>query len=234
MDITQFSQCLRELIEDNDRVDVPHLGTFIAEYVPASFSDRRTTINPPFRKMGFRKGEISREDGAMFLEKIASSIGTDPDQASVELGWCLSRISSELESHKVCLLPGLGRMKANARKQLFFIPDDNLDIYPDGTGLEPVCMRVTESQPECAVCQPEPPVQEEAVTVKGEEQSPEKVFFEEAPQRRLSKVLHVVLAILVTVVALALILYVFRNNPSVSHLLDKMLYTEQELELLGR
>lgn len=236
MDITQFSQCLKALIEDNDRVDVPHLGTFTAEYVPASYSDRRTTINPPFRKMSFHKGDVSREEGAMFLEKIASATGTSSDQALVELGWCLSRVCSELDSTKVCVLPGLGKMKANSKNQFFFIPDDSLDIYLDGTGLEPVCMRVTEPREAEVVSCPEPVEHPKPVSVirKGEELDSEDVFFGEEPQSRLSKVLHVLLAVVITIVALALILYLFRNVPSISHLLDKLLYTEQELKLLGR
>ena len=37
---------VKEVILDRDRVVLPGLGTFVAEMVPASFSDKGYTINP--------------------------------------------------------------------------------------------------------------------------------------------------------------------------------------------
>ena len=64
MDINLFSKCVKELIVENDRVDVPYLGSFTAEMQPATYSDRQTTIHPPYRKMSFHKAEISLEQGS--------------------------------------------------------------------------------------------------------------------------------------------------------------------------
>ena len=146
MEIELFSKCIRELIVENDRVDVPYLGTFTAEMVPASYSDRQTTINPPYRKMAFRKGEVSLAEGRMLLDKVRRELDISLDQAGVELGWCLSRLCSELEGSKSCRLPGLGVMRANARNEFFFVPDDDLDIWPDGLGFEPISIKVSEKE----------------------------------------------------------------------------------------
>ena len=59
MEIGVFAKCIKELIVENDRVDVPYLGSFTAELMPATYSDRQTTIHPPYRKMSFHKGEVS-------------------------------------------------------------------------------------------------------------------------------------------------------------------------------
>ena len=64
MEINLFSKCIKELIVENDRVDVPYLGTFTAEMMPASYSDRQTTIQPPYRRMSFRKADVTLADGS--------------------------------------------------------------------------------------------------------------------------------------------------------------------------
>ena len=153
-----FSKCVRDLIVENDRVAVPHLGVFSAMMMPASYSDRQTTIHPPYRKMQFHKEDVSIQDGALLLDKIVAETGVSQEQAGVELGWCLSRLCSELEGRKSCKLPGLGTMRANARNEFFFVPDEDLDIWPDGLGFEPISIKVSERVPE-----PEPELAAEAV-----------------------------------------------------------------------
>ena len=142
MEISLFAKCIKELIVENDRVDVPYLGTFTAVMMPAAYSDRQTTIQPPYRKMGFHKAEITLSEGRPLLEKVRQRLGVTFDQAGIELGWCLSRLSSELEGHKSCKLPGLGTMRSNARGEYYFVPDDDLDIWPDGIGFEPVSIKM--------------------------------------------------------------------------------------------
>ena len=95
MEIKLFSKCIKELIVENDRVDVPYLGIFTAEMVPASYSDRQTTIHPPYRKMAFHKEEVTLADGQLLLDKVRRELGVTLNQAGVELGWCLSRLCSE-------------------------------------------------------------------------------------------------------------------------------------------
>ncbi len=146
MEITLFSKCIKDLIVENDRVDVPYLGTFTAEMMPAAYSDRQTTIHPPYRKMSFHKGEVSLSEGRPLLNKVMREAGVSLEQAGVELGWCLSRLSSELEGSKICRLPGLGVMRANARNEFFFVPADDLDIWPDGIGFEPISIKLPKEE----------------------------------------------------------------------------------------
>ena len=54
MDIDLLSKMVKELILDNDKVVLPGLGCFTAEIIPASFSDKGYTINPPYRRLSFR------------------------------------------------------------------------------------------------------------------------------------------------------------------------------------
>ena len=54
MDIDLLSKMVKELILDNDKVSLPGLGAFVAEVVPATFSDKGYTVNPPYRRLSFR------------------------------------------------------------------------------------------------------------------------------------------------------------------------------------
>ena len=68
MDIALLSEMVGELILDHDQIGLPGVGTFVAEVVPATFSDKGYTINPPYRKLSFRGGDDADDgDGIMNL-----------------------------------------------------------------------------------------------------------------------------------------------------------------------
>ena len=232
MEINLFSKCIKDLIVANDKVDVPYLGTFTAEMMPASYSDRQTTIHPPYRKMAFHKCEVSQEQGRLLLDKVVQETGVSLEQAGVELGWCLSRLCSELEGSKICKLPGLGVMRANARNEFYFVPDDDLDIWPDGIGLEPVSIKVSETaempEPEAAPG-PEPEPQPEKPVLDPSE--PTWVDTTPDSEERI-RVFRVILAIVAVLLVLFIIAsYLFTD--AMSPILDRILYTREELRLLG-
>ena len=164
MDVGVFSRCIKDLIVDHDKVDVPGFGIFCAENMPASFSDLRTIINPPYRRMYFAKADVDRAEGGLLFNHISKELGVTAEQAEVELSWCLGRLRSELDGNRVCLLPGLGKMKATSQYDYFFVPDDDLDICPEAFGLKPVCLRYTaanEPQPapqQASQLEPQPAV----------------------------------------------------------------------------
>jgi nucleoid DNA-binding protein len=238
MDINLFSKCIKELIVENDRVDVPYLGSFTAELQPATYSDHQTTIHPPYRKMSFHKEDIPLEQGRLLLEKVMRESGVSHEQAGVELGWCLSRLSSELEGHKSCKLPGLGVMRANARNEFFFVPDDHLDIWPDGIGFEPISIKVSEKEEE-----PAPVVVAEVRRPEEDSPAPQTSMptwndfnregGDELASRWKLRTVRLVLLILGALVVLFIVAaYLFTDE--MSPILDRLLYTKEELELLRR
>lgn len=220
MEISLFSKCIKELIVENDKVDVPYLGTFSAELMPAAYSDRQTTILPPFRRMYFHKHEVSLEEGRLLLEKVVQLTGVSYEQAGVELGWCLSRLCSELEGSKTCALPGLGVMRANARNEFYFVPDDDLDIWPDGMGLEPVAIKASDRRPE--------PVKKEAVAV--EPAKPERKADRQAKRWPVWLIILIIVGALIVLFIVASYLFTDEMSP----ILDRLLYTKEELRLLGK
>lgn len=138
MDIDLLSKMVKELILDNDRVVLPGLGCFVTEIVPAYFSDKGYTINPPYRKLYFR----SRPDeGDDLIDFYAKSNNVAYDVAEKIVKTFLLELKSVLHAKKLVVFPGLGRLRATKENNVFFIADEDLDIYPEGFGLEPVSLK---------------------------------------------------------------------------------------------
>ena len=138
MDIDLFSKMIKELILDSDRVVLPGLGCFVAEMVPATFSDKGYTINPPYRRLSFRS-KPDADDALMNF--YAESNGLDRDVACRILGDFIAELRTVIFTKKLVVLPGLGRLRATKENNIFFIADEDLDIYPAGFGLEPISLK---------------------------------------------------------------------------------------------
>ena len=292
MDISLFSRTIKELILENDRVGVPRLGHFVAEMMPASFSDRRTMINPPYRRMSFcKKDEVSVTERDLFLSKMEELSGLPLAEIADEYDIFIKGFISNLEIEKSVDVPSLGRMHATSKNEYFFVADEDLDIYPDGIGLEPVSVKApdpdfvpvappepvkeTESEPvEVAVIDPETIEDNEAgveseieqesqpesepvkVTVvdpetiedneagvrpdnnRGTVRESESEYIQEpAPEptvRRNNTCVWVTVIIVLLVIAVMLLIYIFKDSEWLSPILDKLLYTKEELRILGR
>ena len=138
MDIDLLSKMVKELILDDDRVVLPGLGCFVAEIVPAYFSDKGYTINPPYRKLYFR----SRPDeGDALIEFYMKSNDVSYEVAERIVKDFVSELKSVLHAKKMVLFPGLGRLRATKENNVFFIADEDLDIYPEGFGLGPISLK---------------------------------------------------------------------------------------------
>lgn len=303
MNISLFSRTIKELILENDRVGVPEVGHFVAEMMPASFSDRRTMINPPSRRMSFsKKDEVTAAEKDLFLNKMEELSGLPSAEVVEKYYNFIKGFISNLESEKVIDMPSLGRMHATSRNEYFFVADEDLDIYPDGIGLTPVSVKApdpefvpvappetekesdtetkqesdtetlteqelksepqTESEPfEVAVIDPEmiednefveepeaekesepetepvpePDAEPASETLSdpkfGHEQDSSDLVFEPSKKR---VGLWVIVTIIALVIVVALLIFYFGDSEWLSPILDKLLYTKEELRILGR
>ncbi len=139
MNIDLFSEMVRDLILDNDEVVLPGLGTFVSEVMPSTFSDKGYTINPPYRRLSFRQRWA--EDDRRLVEFYSEANGTDPETSGRILSEFVSGLRNTLQTRKMVVFPGLGRLRATKENTFFFIADEDLDIYPYGVGLEPVSLK---------------------------------------------------------------------------------------------
>ena len=138
MDIDLLSKMVKELILDNDKVVLPGLGCFTAEIIPASFSDKGYTINPPYRRLSFRS---MPDEGHLLAQLYARSNNIELQMADRIVREFIAELKSVLFARKTVVFPGLGRLRATRENNVFFVADENLDIYPSGFGLEPVSLK---------------------------------------------------------------------------------------------
>ena len=138
MDIDLLAKMVGELILEHDEVALPGVGIFVAELVGASFSDKGFTINPPYRKLSFRQRE---GDGSLLTEFYARTNSLEKSTAEDILTRFLSEMKEILKTRKYIVFPGLGRLRATRENLFFFVPDEDLNIYPEGFGLERVSLK---------------------------------------------------------------------------------------------
>lgn len=153
---------ISELITDHNRVGLPGLGTFVAEVVPATFSDKGYTINPPYRRLSFHP---SRSEDTLLIDFYAASNGISKEAAGLYLKQFLGEMKSVLKERKTIMLPGLGRLRATVENNFFFVPDPDLDIYPDGFALKPLSLKTISMADDVEI--PLFPPMEEEMEVKG-------------------------------------------------------------------
>lgn len=145
MDIDLLSRMVKELILDNDEVSLPGVGSFVAELVPSSFSDKGYTINPPYKRLSFRKKADASDN--VLIDFYAKSNNVDKETASKIVIDFLSEMQKVLELRKSIVFPGLGKLRATKENIFFFVADEDLDIYPEGFGLEPISLKTHEETP---------------------------------------------------------------------------------------
>ena len=173
MDIDLLSKMVKELILDNDRVVLPGLGSFVAEIVPSTFSDKGYTINPPYRKLYFR----AKPDEGMELARFyADSNNVDFAVAERIIKDFIAELKPVLHTRKIVIFPGLGRLRATKENNLFFVADEDLDIYPDGFALEPVSLKTHHESREEVVA-----VVEDLKLILEEPKAPQKPVAEPGP-----------------------------------------------------
>ena len=136
---------VKELILDNDRVVLPGLGCFVAELVPATFSDKGYTINPPYRRLYFRSKPDSGDELVRFYAQSNNVSLEMADRIIIDF---VAELKSVLHLKKTVVFPGLGRLRATKENNVFFVADEDLDIYPDGFGLEPISLKTNQETPE--------------------------------------------------------------------------------------
>ncbi len=146
MDIDLLAKMVKEAILDHDTVTLPGVGSFVAELVPSSFSDKGYTINPPYRRLYFSP----RQGTDTLLEQLYAHDNeeVDAEMAHRILTEFLIEMKDVLKVRKTVVFPGLGRLRATRENHFFFVADEDLDIYPEGLGLSPLSLKTHVETPE--------------------------------------------------------------------------------------
>lgn len=221
MTIEQLSSILQEFILEQDEVQVPGLGLFRGVLEPASIVDRGYTIAPPYRRLVFSSQSSQQESSCSLPALYASRYKLPLKQTETEFNDVVKDIKKQLKSGGSVQLPSLGKIVGSGGDDMLFVADLDIDIYPEGFGLESVSLKNRDKSTPLPTPQPLPQVQEAEpmepiVPVKKKSGMPVGI-----------QILVCLLVLLFIAGAAFFLLAHFAPD-----VLDTLLYSPQELELL--
>lgn len=250
MTIDLFSNCLKELLRTNDEVVVPGLGTFSAQIVPADV-DENGAPTAPYRKILYSQAE--KDDDGLFLRWLAKSLPEGSD-AALELQEFLIDLCGDLDANREVSLGDLGQMHSSARKMYYFVSNTEVFEYPDVPGQESIATMLPEEffdedskpieltdEPGAEHDEPEPLLElveddeageEAAAAAVAANEAPAEEQFEDSPRNTL--IGNILLIAFVVLIFLMIAVTLLKDLPWMSNLLDHLLYTKEELEILGK
>lgn len=144
MDVKLLSKIVRDLLPVHGRVVLPGFGVFAAEDVPAYFSDKGFTLNPPYRKVVF--SPVIEKD-TLFRDCYCKANNVEAPQADRMLQAFFKQLKSDLQLSKVVVLPDFGKLRATRDGKIFFIEDENLSIFPHYDFLESIALKSLDPAP---------------------------------------------------------------------------------------
>lgn len=138
MNVELLAKMIGQLVVDYDRVSLPGVGTFYVELMPASFSDKGFSMNPPYKTLSFNQVQT---DDSLLVSLYAKSNQLDEEVARPYIVQFLQELKQVLIEKKTIILPGLGKLRATRENNFFFVSDEGLDIFPEGFALKPVSLK---------------------------------------------------------------------------------------------
>ncbi len=251
MDISVFSKCLKDLLLRNDEIVVPGLGVFTAQIV-ADEVNEDGTARTPYRKILY--SPVQKPEDGMFLRWLAKYLPEGSDAES-ELQEFLLDLSGELEDNRAVELGDLGQLHSSAHKIYYFVSNTDVFEYPDVPGQESIgallpeeyaeedskpieldtdkWIKQEDNTPAPAPEQPagEPARKPEPVPEEAEEEEEEDT---PAPSRTSILIGNILLILFVVIIFLMIAVSLLKDLPWMSNLLDHLLYTKEELQILGK
>lgn len=230
MTIELFAQLVKQAILQQDELSVPGLGRFFAEFVPASFSDKGHSINPPYRSLSFTTFSEGEQMTSNPFEGVS-----DEDVAEV-----VAEICRSLRSEGSLALPGLGKLCVSTAGSVFFVADFDLDIFPEGFGLQTISLKSHPQAHQDALPTDDHILVEPVIEVEPEPSpdpvsEPEPAAESAAPVAQTPSGKRFGRAILALVVVFILGLVFLRIAAILApDFVDSILYTPEQLELLGK
>ncbi len=137
MTIIELSTIIRELLQCNDYVTLPSMGTFVVEHVPSQIVNEGKSITPPSCEVHF---DSSRTEGNESLHRLAAchseSGAISKDAAEESILSLIKEIKMELLEKTFIEFPQFGTIKFSSDSQFIFEPHPAFDPSAQFYGLE--------------------------------------------------------------------------------------------------
>lgn len=237
MTVTELSNILKVLLRRYERVEIPSVGTLHMEHIPSQIINEGTTITPPSSRIYFDSSEADMDfsDSAL-VKEYATNKGITQKKAEEEVRSLVKSLKENLLEDSQLMFPELGKLIFSENSTFIFESHPSVDPQAGSFGLEVLPLRAMpefEQEPESEteskqehlqeVADNEPQVEQEAE--QGAEAEPEK-----ANKRKLPLYLIIVLSIVGLIVLLVLVVIVFKEE--LTPLLERILYSKEELQFL--
>ncbi len=189
---------------------LPSMGTFIVEYTPSQIVNEGNTITPPSLRIIFDSSLVSNNESIdLIIGEYKAIKRISVERAEDELLSLVKEIKLRLLDAAFVEFPGFGIIRFSEESHFVFEPDPHFDPAGEYYGLEPLPLKiVADSQAEVSVSEVE------TSTVK----------------RGFPLALSIVLAVVLLFVILVLAVLVFKED--LMPLLERLLYSKEELQFL--
>ncbi len=225
--LSSVGNLLAQLLRLHNRVSLPGMGAFVAEYQPASFIRGGKGMLPPAKTITFSTTELWN-DG--FLEEaLANKTRIAPEEAKQELAQFIQEVHTLLKEGKRVELPNFGTMRITADGTYLFEKEEDTNLLPDSFGLleldvtplsyddipEPVANPHSGTTPLQSAITPLTPLTPIAAT--GKAANKEQPAGKPKRKRKCNKVCWIILAIVLLIIAVFLgrSMYVFYSSQEV-------------------
>ncbi|MBR2134903.1 MAG: hypothetical protein IJ855_01595 [Bacteroidales bacterium] len=250
MDKALLSGIFRDMVLRDGELILPFMGCIKLEDVPASFSEGGMVVSPPSKKLYFDNYNLSSNEN--LLNEYASRREVSRMAAKKALYADIEEIRSGAEKDGRFCLEGFGTFCFDKDEGYTIETDPDFMLNADTFGLSTLDLRDEKPEP---VSEPEPVSKPEPVAVAetkekkeeiektektetaGKKEKKEKAGKTEKKEEKKQKSSRTarVLLIMITVLAvlLILIMLVFIFKDALRPLLENILYTKEELEIIN-
>ena len=224
MDINALAKTIAAIIKADGSATVPGLGKFSVAKSSAKLSDDGTIIYPPKIELDFVQDY--EEAGIDTIERYASQTGKERVCAANEIKECVGEIKRQLIENGTVIMPQMGEITLDKENRPSFKMAERCILAAELFGLEPVALRPKAgfSKDKVILQQEKPEAREENKPQEQQKSTPETT------QKKMTKAQAIAIYIIAAIIIIVILLFVFRQQ--LSPLLEKLLYTKEELELM--
>ena len=224
MDLNLLAKTIKESLIENQKAEVPSLGTFLFRISAARISEDGKTILPPSGAVSFKSD--TKVTGESLIRYCSSRTGISVKSTTYEMHNCIENLKRELSKEKRVHLPELGLLTPDNAGVIIFTPEDEDSICRDIFGFTAVPVKPIKENKQ--VQQEDHTDKTLEITEKKATQEKDKETPKEKKKKGLSKAMMAAIISIAAIIIVLVAIYLLGRFG----LLDSIIYTEEELELI--
>lgn len=224
MDLNLLAKTIKESLIENQKAEVPSLGTFLFRISAARISEDGKTILPPSGAVSFKSDP--KVTGESLIRYCSSRTGISVKSTTYEIHNCIENLKRELSKEKRVHLPELGLLTPDNAGVIIFTPEDEDSICRDIFGFTAVPVKPIKENKQ--VQQDDHTDKTLEITEKKATQEKDKETPKEKKKKGLSKAMMAAIISITAIIIVLVAIYLLGRFG----LLDSIIYTEEELELI--